>query len=171
MMINVNQENKTFHLSNDSISYIMTVLPNGQVGQLYFGKKIRHKEDFSYLLEMQPRAMSSYVYEGRRDFSLEHIKQEYAVHGTTDYRRPAIEVVQKNGSRYSDFVYTGYEVMAGKPELEKLPATYTESPEEAETLVIHTKDSLTGVELDLMYTIFAKGGIIARSAKITNLKI
>lgn len=168
MLIQVNNEKKTFHLSNDSISYIMTVLPNGQMGQLYFGKKIRHKEDFSHLLEMQPRAMTSYVYEGKRDFSLEHIKQEYAVHGTTDYRRPAIEVVQKNGSRYSHFEYKGYEVMAGKPELEKLPATYTESPEEAETLVIHTKDSLTGVELDLMYTIFAKGGIIARNAKITN---
>ena len=64
----------------------------------------------------------------------------------------------------SDF---GSIVPSEPSELEKLPATYTESPEEAETLVIHTKDSLTGVELDLMYTIFAKGGIIARNAKIT----
>ena len=40
---------KTFHLYNHQISYIMCVLENGHLGQLYYGKKSHDKEDFSYL--------------------------------------------------------------------------------------------------------------------------
>lgn len=45
------KETKTFHLYNDKISYIMCVLENGHMGQIYFGKKIHDKKDFSYLVE------------------------------------------------------------------------------------------------------------------------
>ena len=61
--------------------------------------------------------MTSYIYEWDKSFSLEHIRQEYPVYGTTDYRHPAIELLQKNGSRISEFHYQGYHVFAGKPEL------------------------------------------------------
>ena len=55
------ERTRTFHLFNNEISYIMTVLPNEQMGQLYFGKRIHHKEDLSYLLETGYRPMTSYV--------------------------------------------------------------------------------------------------------------
>ena len=45
------KETKTFHLYNDKISYILCVLDNGHLGQLYFGKRIHDKADFSYLVE------------------------------------------------------------------------------------------------------------------------
>ena len=67
---------------------------------------------------------------------MEHIRQEYPVYGTTDYRHPAIELLQENGSRVSEFQYDSYEIIAGKPKLSGLPATYTESEEEAQTLRI-----------------------------------
>ena len=51
MHIYFHEKTKTFHLQNDTISYIMTVLPNGHMGQLYYGKRIHDREDFSYLLE------------------------------------------------------------------------------------------------------------------------
>ena len=73
MNILYNETTRTFHLYNQEISYIMAVLPNEQMGQLYFGKKIRHREDFSHLLEMSSRPMTSYVFEGDRHFSLEQI--------------------------------------------------------------------------------------------------
>ena len=50
MSIVYHESSKIFHLYNQTISYIMMVLPNGHMGQLYYGKKIRDKEDFSYLL-------------------------------------------------------------------------------------------------------------------------
>ena len=76
MSIIFHESSKTFHLYNNNISYIMTVLPNGHLGNLYFGKRIHDREDFSYLLEMKQRAMTACVYEGNRKFSLEHLKLE-----------------------------------------------------------------------------------------------
>ena len=162
------KETKTFHLYNDKVSYIMCVLENGHMGQLYFGKKIHDKPDFSYLVEKNERPMTSYVYEWDRSFSLEHIRQEYPVYGTTDYRHPAIEILQENGSRISEFQYDGYEITKAKPKLEGLPATYTESDEEAMTLCIYLKDSLIGVVLELYYTIFDEYSAITRSVRIRN---
>ena len=61
---------KTFHLYNEKISYIMCVLENGHMGQIYFGKKIHDKEDFSYLVEKIERPMTSYIYEWAKSYSL-----------------------------------------------------------------------------------------------------
>ena len=162
------EETKTFHLYNEKISYILCVLENGHLGQLYFGKRLHDKADFSYLVEKCGRPMTSYIYEWDRTFSLEHIRQEYPVYGTTDYRHPAIELLQENGSRISEFQYESYEIIAGKPKLSGLPATYTESEEEAQTLRIFLKDALTGAKLALLYTIFDEYSAIARSAYIEN---
>ena len=168
MSIVFNEKNQTFHLFNSKISYIMGVLPNGHMGQLYFGKRVHQKEDYSYLLEMVPRSMGSYVFEGRRTLSLEHVKQEYGVYGSSDYRFPAVEILQENGSRISDFCYKSHVVTAGKPKLPGLPATYTERDEEAETLILTLEDNVTGIELQLLYTLFAGDGVIARSARFRN---
>lgn len=167
MNIFVNEKTGTFHLQNDSISYIMTVLPNGHMGQLYFGQKIHHQEDFSYLLEGCFRSQAAYPFEDERGISLEHVKQEYPVYGSGDFRQCALEVLQENGSRLTDFVYRGYEIQEGKPVLEGLPATYTESPQEARTLLLTLEDREAGLTLTLYYTIFEKEGILTRSARIT----
>ena len=168
MSIVFHEKNRTFHLFNDKISYIMAVLPNDQMGQLYFGKRIHQREDYSYLLEMMARPMGSYVFENDRTLSLEHVKQEYGVYGSTDYRCPAVEILQENGSRISDFCYKSHTVSGGKPKLKGLPATYTESDSEAETLTLVLEDKVTGIELELLYTLFAGSGIIARSARFLN---
>lgn len=46
MQILFNEQSRTFHLTNDKISYIMTVLPNGHLSQVYFGKKYMTKQIF-----------------------------------------------------------------------------------------------------------------------------
>lgn len=168
MSIKVNEETKTFHLYNKKISYILTVLRNGQPGQLYFGKRIHHREDFSYLLEVMARPMASCVFEDNKAFSLEHLKLEYGVYGSSDYRSPAVEILQENGSRISDFRYRGYRLMDGKPKLEGLPATYVEHSGEAETLALELEDYVSGMRLELFYTIFFDCGILARSARFMN---
>ena len=168
MSIIFHENTSIFHLYNEEISYIMMVLKNGHMGQLYFGKRIHDKEDFSYLCENYCRAMGSYIFEGEKSLSLEHTKLEYGVYGNTDYRQPAVEVLQNNGSRISDFKYQSFSIVPGKPKLSGLPATYTEDDGEAETLFITLKDSVTGLLLKLSYTIFAKGGVIARNAHLKN---
>ena len=162
------EDAKTFHLYNQKISYIMQVLENGHLGQLYYGKKIHDKADFSYLIEKCSRPMTSYIFEEDRTFSLEHIRQEYPVYGTTDYRHPAVEVLQENGSRISDFCYQSHEISEGKPRLEGLPATYTEEDDEAKTLRVTLFDSVTCIKAELLYTIFDGEAAIARSVKFCN---
>lgn len=169
MNIVYHENTRTFHLYNDSISYIMTVMRNGHLGQLYFGKRIRDKEDFSYLLETCERPMTSYVYENDRTFSLEHIRQEYPVFGSTDYRQPAVDIRQENGSRILDLRYKCHVITGGKPALPGLPATYTETDSEAQTLTVTLEDPVTKIQADLLYTIFARGGILTRSVRFANL--
>lgn len=52
MSIVFHEDSRTFHLFNEKISYIFTVLKNGSLGQLYIGKHIRDRGDYSRLLEL-----------------------------------------------------------------------------------------------------------------------
>ena len=108
MNITFHKSTGIFHLYNNDISYLMMILPNGQIGQLYFGAAIRDREDFSHLLETCYRTNSAYYSEELNTMCLEHLKQEYPVYGTSDFREPAVEVIQENGSHLSDFQYKGY---------------------------------------------------------------
>lgn len=168
MPIRFHEKTQTFHLTNGRISYLMKVLPNGALGQLYFGKAIRDRESFDHLLEMKHRPMTAYVYEGNKFFSLDHCKQEYPSYGSTDFRHPAVEIRQPNGSRITDFTYVSHEITAGKPALAGLPATYCEDGGEAETLTIRLRDGLLQTSVYLHYTIFAAHDAIARSARFEN---
>ncbi len=168
MSVFYHEKSQTFHLTNGRISYLMKVLPNGTLGQLYFGRAIRDRENFDHLLEFASRPMSSCVFEGNPCFSLEHCRQEYPSHGSTDFRRPAVELRQPNGSRITSFVYHSHTVAPGKPALDGLPATYCEQDSEAETLTIRLQDELLNVSVYLNYTLFANHPALARSARIVN---
>lgn len=167
MRILVNEKSRTFHLQNEKLSYIMTILPTGQPAQLYFGRRIHDREDFGYLLEGALRSHSAYEVEENM-LSLEHLKLEYPSYGNGDFRQGAVEILQENGSRAAKFVFDSYEILPGKPKLSGLPATYTESDEEAQTLKLTLRDEVAGVKAELLYTVFAGYGAIARSARIVN---
>ena len=168
MGIIFNEKSREFHLFNNNLSYIIKILKNNQLGQLYFGRKIHQKENYDYLLECAYRPMSAYMYEGEYEFSLEHIKQEYPSYGTTDFKYPAYEIIQNNGSRITNFEYIEHKIYGGKPKLKGLPATYAESDAEADTLEIKLYDKEIDVELVLNYTIFNNESAIARSCRFIN---
>lgn len=168
MGIMFNEKTGEFHLYNGSISYIMRILRNGQMGQLYFGKQVAKREDYEYLVENRYRPVSAYVFDDEYSFSLEHLKQEYPSYGTTDFRMPALEIVQENGSKITDFKYVSHKIYKGKPGLKGLPATYVESEDEADTLELTLRDELLRVDMTLLYTIFGHENAIARSARFEN---
>ena len=74
MPIVYHEKSKEFHLYNKEVSYLFQIIDNGQLGQLYYGKRLRDREDFSHLFERCSRDMAPYNFEGNCDFSLEHIK-------------------------------------------------------------------------------------------------
>ncbi|EOT39178.1 alpha-galactosidase [Enterococcus columbae] len=169
MGVYIEENKQLFHLYNEQVSYIFKVLANGQLGQLYFGKRLPLKADYDYLLENFYRPVSAYVFEDEYNFSLEHLRQEYPAYGTTDFRLPAFEILQENGSRVSQFIYEGYEAYQGKRILSGLPATYVEEDAEADSLDIHLFDAVTKIRLTLNYTIFNDYPVITRNAKFENI--
>ena len=168
MEIMFHENTGTFHLRNEMVSYIMTILPNGQLGQLYFGKSVQRVTGFDYLLEPAYRPMTSYLSEGDSSFSLGHVRQEYPAYGTGDYRHPAVGLRTQDGSRVLDLRYAGHEILEGKPSLPGLPAIYCESSREAMTLRVDLRDSLPGAKISLFYTIFSDSPALTRSVRITN---
>ena len=161
------EECRQFHLTNGEISYIFRVYEDGKLLQLYYGAVVPER-DYSYLVELQHRPMTTYRKEGDLRYSLEHVRQEFPEYGTTDFRHPAICLRQENGSRITDFVYVSHQIVDGKPALEGLPATYTETQTEAKTLILTLRDEVTEVEVQLFYTIFADWPVITRSSKVIN---
>ncbi len=156
----------TFHLSNDSISYIFKIMRNNQLGQLYFGKKIRDRDNFEHLFVERSVILAPCVFEGDLDFSLEVLKQEYPAYGTGDYREPAYQVTSENGSRITNFEYLSHEIFRGKNKIEGLPATYGR---DVETLAITMYDKVINAQLILNYHIFDSFSGIVRSVQFKNL--
>lgn len=165
MPIIYNEKTREFHLYNQEISYIIKILDNDQPGQLYYGKRLTHREDFSHLFEYAMRDMSSYAFEGNSTFSLENIKQEYPTFGCGDMRFPAYEIERENGSHVVEFVYKEHKIYNGKPKLEGLPATYVESDDEAQTLELVLEDTSINTRIVLLYTIYEAFPVIARSVR------
>lgn len=165
MPIIYNEKTREFHLYNQEISYIIKILDNDQPGQLYYGKRLTHREDFGHLFEYAMRDMSPYAFEGNSTFSLENIKQEYPTFGCGDMRFPAYEIERENGSHVVEFVYKEHKIYNGKPKLEGLPATYVESDDEAQTLELVLEDTSINTRIVLLYTIYEAFPVIARSVR------
>ncbi|MCC3355319.1 alpha-galactosidase [Bacillus sp. REN16] len=168
MHILINEHNNEFHLTNGKISYIFNVLKNGSLGQLYFGKAIKHRNDFSHFqLTDIPTAASCHFFQNDPAFSLETIRQEYPIYGKGDFRDAAIELETNEGRIGNGFIFKEYEITQGKPKLEGLPATYA-NENEASTITFTLLDEKIQTELLLTYTIFHDYPVITRSVALKN---
>ena len=165
MSIIFHEKAKIFHIRNKEISYIIGILENDQLENLYYGKAIRDREDFSHLHEKTGRSNLVICVPEPGKLSMQYVRNEYPSYGTGDFRSPAFRVLQKNGSRISDFKYVKHDVLKGKPSMFPLPSTYADNDDEAETLIITLKDDVTNTELKLYYTIYEEFPVITRHAE------
>lgn len=168
-MIYINEKNREFHLQNKNSSYIFYVMENGQLGQLYYGKKIKHRDDFSHFFKKPKYGVGIIAHTKENPaFSLEYYKQEYPSYGTTDFRKPAIKLLQKNGSRISNFTYDSHTITEGKPKLVGLPSCYVEENSEAMTLEIKLVDKVINCALYLTYTTYCNREVFTRNTRLEN---
>ena len=165
MPILYHETTRTFHLYNDKVSYIMRVMENEQLENLYYGRQICDELSFDMYHEEVMRSQMSICIPEPGLLSMHYTKQEYPSYGTGDYRSPAVTILQENGSRITEFQYAGYRIMDGKPSFLPLPAVYTEDDEEAQTLEITLHDSVMDTDLILRYSIYRDYAVIARSAQ------
>ena len=167
MAIMIDSKENTFTLHTKNTTYQMKADAYGVLLHLYYGA--RTEGSMEYLLNYVDRGFSGNPYDAGADrtYSLDVLPQEYPSFGTGDYRSPALTVKNADGSYACELRYCGYEVKKGKYGLPGLPAVYAEE-EEAETLEVILKDSVTNLKVTLLYGVLPEMDIITRSVKIEN---
>lgn len=168
MAIVFHEATRVFHIYNKEVSYIMRIMENEQLENLYYGKAVHDKAEYTYLHEEAYRSMASYCIPEPGILAMHLTKQEYPVYGTGDYRSPALTVIQENGSRIVDFKYVSHEIFAGKKSLAPLPATYVDSDDEAQTLEVTLHDAVMNTDMILSYTIYEAYPVITRNVRFVH---
>ncbi len=156
---------RTFFLQAGGATYVCVVHPSGLLRHLHWGAPVR-PQDLALIRPDDRRPYTAVSADGTH--SPETIALEYPVYGHGDFRFPAVAVRQDDGHQLLEPVYASHRILAGKPRLAGLPATYCESEAEADTLVIVLRDAPSGIEIELSYTAFRDHPAIARSTRIVN---
>ena len=160
MPIEWNGDGREFHLRNDRISYVGRVLENRWLGHLYFGPALAGGRTYAHLVPGDFYGFSNRLGEP--------IPLECPTSGSGDYRPPAVVVEGPDGSTVLDLGYRSHRLIPGKPPLPGLPSTYVEFGGEAESLEIVLADSIAGLEVRLLYTIFRDRPVVVRSVALAN---
>ncbi len=166
MSIQYEEEQNIFHLKAGGMSYAMQVVRGKYLAHLYWGRGIRSYEGSRSLIQKE-RVLEANPESGDKSFSLGTLPQEYPQYGNGDFRSCAFCVRDEAGSRISSLSYQGYKIEKGKPGLPGLPASFGKEPE-AETLRIHLRDEAAGLDVFLLYSVFEKENVIARSVCFEN---
>ena len=168
MPIIFHSKSKEFHIYNQKVSYLIEIMENNELGNLYYGKRLHDRESFSYLHQEQARPLGALATDTNSKLCLQYARQEYPSYGTGDYRYGAYTIEQCNGSKISKFEYVSHSIYAGKTTIAPLPSTYVEMEDEATSIEIKLYDKLIETELILTYTIYENRPAITRHAKFYN---
>lgn len=167
MAISYYQKNHIFTLNTKNTTYQMKVDDYGFLLHLYYGGKISGNMD--YLLTYYDRGFSGNPSDvgSDRTYSMDVLPQEYPSMGTGDYWESALVIRNADGSECCDLRYVSHKIKKGKYSLTGLPAVYA-TEQEADTLEILLEDSVSKVQVQLLYGVLEKEDIITRSVKIIN---
>ena len=149
MSINFNKEKETFHLKSKNTSYLIKLVKGKYPAHLYWGKRLEGSLDFDHKIRFGDRPVTSIIKED--NLSLEIMPQEYPAYGNTDYGVPAYKILQENGSRTTNAVYSQHRIYKGKNNLEDLPASYSKEADQVESLEIDLVDQTANFKITLKY--------------------
>lgn len=167
MAIRFDEEERVFTLDTVNTTYQMMVDDYGFLLHLYYGAKVYGS--MKYLIRYKYRTFSGNPDETGMDrtCSLDVLLQEYPTWGTGDFRNTALIVQNGDGTECCKLKYVGHKIYAGKYGLSGLPAVYADESE-AETLEIYMEDSVSKLNVTLLYGVLPDGDIITRSAVLKN---
>lgn len=169
MSIRFDASSGLFTLETARTTYAMQVDDRSHLLHLYYGRRIG-QGDLSALYPAADHGFSPDYYASRHTRGLSSpdvMPQEYTGCNTGDFRLCCLAVRDEAGALGAEFIYDSHRVEKGKYALEGLPAAHDEE-DEAETLVILLKDPVSGLELELLYGVFARQDIITRAARLRN---
>ncbi|MCD8216939.1 MAG: alpha-galactosidase, partial [Clostridiales bacterium] len=167
MAIQYNIKSNIFTLSTKNSTYQMQVDPYGFLLHLYYGKKMRGEAD--YLLPRADRPFSGNPYDAGADrtWSLDILPQEFPCRGSGDFRSPAILVRNEDNSSDCDLRYRSHTIYDGKYSLRGLPAVYA-AETEAQTLELTLEDTVSGLQVALLYGVLEDYDVITRAVRVMN---
>jgi alpha-galactosidase len=151
---------RQWHLRSERLSVILAVRESGALGQLYLGPALTPGREYLHL------ARGPFPGWGNR--LGDPIRLELPTPDTGDYRQPALAATFADGSGAMHLRYVGHRVVAGKPGLPGLPATYVEDPAEADTLEVDLADERTRLMATVRLTVFRDHPALARSVTVRN---
>ncbi|MFR2458162.1 MAG: glycoside hydrolase family 36 N-terminal domain-containing protein, partial [Christensenellales bacterium] len=157
------------HISAADVSYIIHIYRGCYPLHVYYGKRVP-EEDVRWYVEA-PYRRKKLIENLQPDdpmFLREFFPFEYPTYGTSDFRKPALDLRDAAGSCVTDLRYTGHEIIPGKPALKGMPSLYCETDGEATTMRLDMQDAKSGLKVALYYTVFEKTGLITRRAEIAN---
>ena len=165
MPIVYQEESKQFYLHTEHTSYVMELYENHLIHS-YWGSRVDQipNVEFFYPFYYGTSTSASDI-PGKRLNSTDKLHREYPTFGTGDMREPALEIENAAGDSITCLRYESHRIIAGKPHLPGLPATYGE---DCETLEITLSDDFSGVKTVLFYTIFPQKDVLTRSVRIEN---
>ena len=158
-------EDLVFNLSNQHVSYIFQVSPEGILEHVHFGSAIAP----SHGLSAGPRRVyrcTVLEFQGVKNYNLDDTPQEYPLFGTSDTRHPALHVVNRAGNSVNTLVYKSHQVSSLKPQINRLPSARSG---DSATLTVQLEDTVSQLEVVLSYTIYEHHNVVTRSAEIRNV--
>lgn len=161
-----NEEMNYFHLSNNTISYIIGVEKDRYLSHLYFGNKVSNYNRCNSILEIDRGFAINPEFDDRK-FSQTTLNQEYSSIGYGDFRNPAFLFEQIDGSHTFDFRYKSYTIIDGKEYSDDYPHIKANKGE-CKTLKLVLLDCVADVELILSYTILQNVSTVVRKVEVHN---
>lgn len=168
MPINFYEKEKIFTLNTKSTTYAFGLFEDVFLVHIYWGKRINKFNSIKNILPYAERSFTTASYDLTGGVTNDTLPMEFPVYGNADLRGPAFHAEYADGSAITKLEYEGHKIYKGKKPLEGLPATYTESDDEVESIEIELKDKLTGMTVMLQYSVYNELDAITRSVRIIN---
>lgn len=168
MMITYNENERVFKLDTPNTTYMIGIVDEENfVGHIYYGRKLKDTDASCLMRTGEPPFVPSKNNRERCSF-YDCFPFEYPTAGLGDYREGCIGIRTAGGHAGAMLSYVSHEIMAGKPELEGLPATFG-TEEECTTLKLLCEDKYVGMQVELLYTVFHDTDVITRSVRVMNV--
>ena len=161
MSITFDAAARCWNLTGSGVSYVIHLAAGRYPLHAHWGAPVRAVSD-DLLSRLSPYNDDSF---SMNELPLDRLPQECPTFGFGDLRRGMLHVRHADGTTALDLHLTDWRIQPSKPALEGLPSARGDG---AETLVLVLTDALSGLRVELSYTLYAAHGIIARSIRIVN---
>ena len=163
-MVTISRLENYFVLTNQKISYILEILPDGTPAHVYFGKCLPHidLQQLQYICRREGKSAGAIkVYKGS-SFSLADQMLEYPVYGTTSFQSPALMISVNQSPLYLNLSLQDYEIHAACHNEQPEAMPHCRFDEHAKTLVLHLMDETWKIGVDLLYTVTDDSAMVMR---------